>query len=65
MFAWLGGNEYGQQGMKFLTGAKILQELYRRFTQTDQIIEALRVSLLLKKFRFLLVCKKYSMQRII
>ena len=43
MFAWLGGNEYGQQGMKFLTGAKILQELYRRFTQTDQIIEALRV----------------------
>ena len=44
MFAWLSGNEYGQKGMKFLTGAKILQELYSRFTQTDQIIEALRVN---------------------
>lgn len=43
LFAYLGDNAYGKEGLKFVTGAKVLKELYRRFTQKDAIIEALRV----------------------
>ena len=45
LFGYLGDQTYGKSGLKFLTGAKILQELYRRFTEKDAIIEALRVSI--------------------
>jgi len=46
LFAWLGDNSYGKDALKLLTGAKIVQELLRRFTQTDQIVDALRVSVI-------------------
>ena len=42
MLAYL-GDGMGKDGLKLLTGAKILHELYKRFTHKDEILEALRV----------------------
>uniref|UniRef100_A0A7M5X8C7 Uncharacterized protein n=2 Tax=Clytia hemisphaerica TaxID=252671 RepID=A0A7M5X8C7_9CNID len=42
LFAYLSDNAYGKNALKLVTGAKVIQELYRRFTKQDQIIEALR-----------------------
>ena len=44
LFSYLGEpSGVGKDGLQFLTGAKIVCELYRRFTQKDRIIEALRL----------------------
>lgn len=37
-------SSYGKQGLRMITGVKIIRELYRRCTEKEEIIETLRVS---------------------
>ena len=46
MFAYVGDSEFGKDTLQFITGAKIVHEIYMRFTAEDTIMEALRVCLL-------------------
>ena len=47
MVAYLQGSSAGKEGLTFLSGAKVLYELYQRLTEKDNVIQVLRVSTLL------------------
>ena len=47
MVAYLQGSSAGKEGLTFLSGAKVLYELYQRLTEKDNAIQVLRVSTLL------------------
>ena len=47
MVAYLQGSSAGKEGLTFLSGAKVLYELYQRLTEKDNVIQVLRVSALL------------------
>ena len=54
MVAYLQGSSAGKEGLTFLSGARVLYELYQRLTEKDNVIEVLRVSTLLdENFLFL------------
>ncbi|XP_057315013.1 uncharacterized protein LOC130656201 [Hydractinia symbiolongicarpus] len=42
LLAYLSDNEFGKDALKFTSGVKVLHEIYKRFTEKDTIIEALR-----------------------
>jgi len=48
LFSFLNEGDAGKEGLMFLSGAKVVHELYRRYTQTDTIIEALRADAIRK-----------------
>ena len=45
LYSYLDGSDVGKGGLKFLTGAKILTEMYRKLTEKETLLEGLRVSL--------------------
>lgn len=47
MVAYLQDSSAGKEGLTFLSGAKVLYELYQRLTEKDNVIQVLRVSTLL------------------
>ena len=62
MFSYLSDADFGKEELKFLTGAKIVHEIYQRFSKSDRILEALRVRVFFFIAKFIYVKYLYIMQ---